>query len=104
MDALLAEALRGPLSDNLDAFDEAILELVCRSLRDAVSGRRRTPRKELCKLAARRGYLAVLQWARKNNCPWDEETSFKAASGGHIPVLEWLRGTNCPWLSNGMPL
>jgi hypothetical protein len=30
------------------------------------------------------GWLSVLQWARDNGCPWDEDTCAYAAEGGHL--------------------
>jgi hypothetical protein len=39
----------------------------------------------------------VLQWARENGCPWDEETCTGAAKSGHLEVLQWARLNGCPW-------
>ena len=39
----------------------------------------------------------MLQWARENGCPWDEETCSEAASGGHLETLKWARENGCPW-------
>jgi hypothetical protein len=41
----------------------------------------------------------VLQWARENDCPWDEDACFAAAQGGHLEVLQWARENGCPWNS-----
>ena len=38
----------------------------------------------VCKNAAEGGHLGVLQWARANGCPWDEETRELAASKGYV--------------------
>ncbi len=48
-------------------------------------------------LAAKSGHLALLQWLREKNCPWDERTSAKATQGGHLAVLQWARANGCPW-------
>ena len=48
-------------------------------------------------MAAYGGNLEVLQWARANGCPWDEETCTCAASGGHLEVQQWARANGCPW-------
>ena len=40
--------------------------------------------------------MAVLQWARENGCPWDEDTCSFAAEGGHLEVLAV---GSCKWLS-----
>ena len=47
-------------------------------------------------LAARNGYLEVLQWARAHGCPWDEMVCKEAAANGHREVLEWARAQGCP--------
>ena len=47
--------------------------------------------------AAWGGHLEVLQWARANGCPWDEDTCSMAAHNGHLEVLQWARTTGCPW-------
>jgi hypothetical protein len=39
----------------------------------------------------------VLQWARENDCPWDERTCWAAAEGGHLETLKWARENGCPW-------
>ena len=75
-------------------------------------------------MAAEGGHLGVLQWARENGCPWDEDVLLnaarkgdlcvvqwtcenglslsadvfaQAARAGSIPVLEWLQEKECPW-------
>ncbi len=35
------------------------------------------------------GHLEVLQWARSQECPWNEWTCQYAARGGHLEVLQW---------------
>jgi hypothetical protein len=60
-----------------------------------VGTRQRLPlgRVDLCSTAARGGHLEVLQWARANGCPWDEDL-FRAAAkeatwrccSGHAPT------------------
>ena len=51
----------------------------------------------VCQWAAWGGHLEVLQWARQNDCPWDEGTCSYAAKGGHLEVLQWARQNDCPW-------
>tara|TARA_B110000977_G_scaffold6923_1_gene9628 strand:- start:25726 stop:26136 length:411 start_codon:yes stop_codon:yes gene_type:complete len=46
------------------------------------------------------GHLEVLQWARANGCPWDEQTCAGAAQGGHLEVLQWLHANRCPRAAN----
>src|SRR5437899_2907345 len=50
----------------------------------------------ICAYVAKNGYLAVLQWARANGCPWDESTCAQAAWNGHLEVLQWARANGCP--------
>ena len=38
----------------------------------------------------------MLQWARANGCPWDEETCTFAAKKGHNEVLQWAIENGCP--------
>jgi hypothetical protein len=38
----------------------------------------------------------VLQWARANGCPWDEDTCTAAAKYGHLELLQWARAQGCP--------
>ena len=54
----------------------------------------------VCLLAAGRGYLNVLQWARANGCPWDSTICCSAAGMGHFDVLQWARANGCPWDEN----
>ena len=39
----------------------------------------------------------MLQWARENDCPWDEETCYAAAESGHLELLRWARENGAPW-------
>jgi hypothetical protein len=41
--------------------------------------------------AAKEGHLAVLRWARDNECPWDFRTCTFAADAGQLEVLQWVR-------------
>jgi hypothetical protein len=40
-------------------------------------------------MVAQGGHLALLQWARANGCPWDEQLSWVVAVGGRLAMLEW---------------
>lgn len=51
--------------------------------------------RRICAYDADAGHLEVLQWARANNCPWDEDTCTKAAAGGHLGVLQWVGTSGC---------
>ena len=50
-----------------------------------------------CAEAAFNGHLEMLQWARVNGCPWSESTCSEAASNGHLEVLKWARANGCLW-------
>mmetsp|Transcript_25772 Transcript_25772/g.64857 ORF Transcript_25772/g.64857 Transcript_25772/m.64857 type:complete len:186 (+) Transcript_25772:1023-1580(+) len=47
--------------------------------------------------AARGNHVAVLQWARAQDCPSDESTCVGAAVGGHLELLQWLLEQGFPW-------
>ncbi len=51
----------------------------------------------VCAVAALSGNLRILQWLRKEGCPWDERTCHGAAMKGHLKVLKWCRENCCPW-------
>ncbi|CAN0303301.1 unnamed protein product, partial [Ectocarpus sp. 6 AP-2014] len=52
---------------------------------------------DICSTAAKNGHLDVLQWAKINGCPWDEEACLVADEGGHLEVLQWARSNGRPW-------
>ncbi len=52
---------------------------------------------KICETAALGGHLEVLQWAREEDCPWNERTCANAALGGHLEVLKWTLKKGCPW-------
>ena len=43
----------------------------------------------------------MLEWARKNNCPWSGDTTLYAALNNHLVILRWARQQqpSCPWWS-----
>ena len=47
--------------------------------------------------AAKYGHLECLKWAMNNGCPWDENTTASAAANGHLECLKWVRKNGCPW-------
>ena len=57
-------------------------------------------------MAARNGYLEVLQWARAHGCPWNDHRVLGmcegAAYGGHLKVLKWARAKGCDWDNDKM--
>ena len=56
----------------------------------------------LCKIAARTGYLSTLIWARQNDCPWNQTVTNLASLHGHIDILEWAIANGCPSSCNGI--
>lgn len=51
---------------------------------------------DTCYVAARNGYLHILQYAHDHGCPWDKSTCNAAAWKGHIPTLKYLHENGCP--------
>ena len=74
--------------------DEGILKWRASTLKHMHSRGRLSRKKALCEDAARGGHLDVLKWARENDCPWDEDTCWRAAVGGDA---KWARANGCPW-------
>ena len=54
----------------------------------------------LCNIAARRGFINTLRWAREHRCGWSAETCKAAAEGGHLDCLIWAREHGCSWNSD----
>ncbi len=50
-----------------------------------------------CAEAAREGRLDVLQWLRRHDCPWDEETGKWAAESGNWTLLRWVLDQEPEW-------
>jgi hypothetical protein len=48
-----------------------------------------------CSAAA--SHLSVLQWARANGCPWDDQVTRQAARDGNLETLRWARSQGAPW-------
>ena len=48
---------------------------------------------DICRFAALKGHLGVLQWARANGAPWDEWVCADAAASGNLEVLQWVKAT-----------
>ncbi len=44
----------------------------------------------VCAMAAQKGHLHVVKWARENGCDWDENTSRLAAQHS-FAILQWVR-------------
>ena len=47
--------------------------------------------------AAALGSIALLKWARKNDCVMRAYACHMAARNGHLHALQWLRENGCPW-------
>ena len=52
---------------------------------------------KLCNIAAERGYVSTLRWARQHRCGWSADTCAAAARGGRLDCLMWLREHGCMW-------
>ncbi|SOB74132.1 ankyrin repeat [Cedratvirus lausannensis] len=51
---------------------------------------------KVCSEAAYNGHLETLQWARVNGCDWSAHTFLSAAAGGHLDILQWCKEQDCP--------
>jgi hypothetical protein len=52
----------------------------------------------LCSYAAFHSKLALLQWLRKNSCPWTEySVLYNAGRSGSVATLEWLATVTPAW-------
>jgi hypothetical protein len=66
-----------------------------------VTGNLARGHKILCALSAGKGNLLVLQLLRNElGCVWDESTCSTAARNGRLEVLQWARANDCPWNEN----
>ena len=52
---------------------------------------------KLCNIAAGRGYVSTLRWAREHRCGWSADACAAAARGGRLECLKWLRDRGCMW-------
>lgn len=51
----------------------------------------------VCSLAAEHGHFVLLRWLRGRGCPWDARTCASAAKAGHLEMLQWARSAGCQW-------
>jgi len=51
---------------------------------------------QVCRAAARRGSVALLQWCVENGAAWGPRTCEAAAIGGHLDALKFALGRGCP--------
>ena len=56
----------------------------------------------VCELAALNGHLSTLQWARANQCPWDQETCINACEINNTEILEWILDNG--WVGDCSPI
>lgn len=71
-----------------------LLVQVCRLWRDILT---RVKSHKTTQLSEVVQSVPLLQWARDQDCPWDEGTCTLAGKGGHLAVLKWARANRCPW-------
>ena len=55
--------------------------------------------KIICYEFAKHGNLTMLEWLRKQNFQWDENTMLKAVEYNHFNLLTWLIDQQCPYHS-----
>src|SRR5262245_42445997 len=83
------------------SLSRLVYSFVSRRFRDFApqfsSETREQARYYFCCLAAADGYLALLQWGRRNGCPYDPHACESAAKRGHLELLKWLRANGYSW-------
>ena len=47
--------------------------------------------------AANSGNLELVQWLRREGCPWGQNTCYWAIDRGHVEMLRWVRENGCWW-------
>jgi hypothetical protein len=52
---------------------------------------------KLCVAAVKKADLALLQWLREYDCPWNVHTCRLAALEGHLHILIWAHENGCKW-------
>jgi hypothetical protein len=52
--------------------------------------------------AAYKGHTAVCEYLRSQQCHWNNNATYLAASGDYMDTLRWLRQQGCPWYEEGM--
>jgi hypothetical protein len=85
--------------DTMDRCTIVFARFVCRYFRAVIPLLERGAPwgADICVLAARRGNLKALQWARANGARWDARVCSGAARGGHLHVLRWARAHGARW-------
>ena len=85
-----------PTKDKI--ISHIVCRFVCNQWRDLLHPPEKVERHSCFgHLAASRGWLNLVKWARENGSPWDHLTCAHAAHGGHLEVLKWLRESGCEW-------
>lgn len=51
---------------------------------------------EMCNMAAMKGHLAMLQSLHRAGCPWDTQTTYKAAINDNLSCLRYAIENKCP--------
>jgi hypothetical protein len=46
--------------------------------------------------AVKKDDLRILEWLKRCNCPWDEDTFAAAAEHSRLEILKWLKENGCP--------
>lgn len=52
---------------------------------------------DICNIAAKYGYISILEYAYYNNYYWNEDTCTEASAHGHLDCLKFLHDHGCKW-------
>ena len=94
-DIVVTHVLRSEHFD--DPADLARLPAVSRAMRDAVAATGREIPKLDSKTAVWKGCLSTLQHLQRKGRLEKKHLCAYAALGGHLEVLQWARANGCPW-------
>lgn len=91
--------------------DRPACRWVCRLWQALLAQQQRGHAKDGCcrgyrfmRTLAAEGRLNVIQWARTNECPWDESVCLKAAESGHLDVIQWVMSHRGWWSARACTL
>lgn len=77
-------------SDSIDELGCTIMIYVCKRTASMVRGNT-LKRIEICRAAAKYGYIKIFTWARAIKCPMGHDITEIAAEHGHLEFLRYLR-------------
>src|SRR5579872_2555300 len=90
------------LMSGLSVLDLVVMMYVCKFTKKVSVKILETDRESLqyvmlSDMAAKLGYLSLIQWLWNLEYKFRPSTCAAAAQGGNLKVLEWLNINGCPW-------